>query len=274
MIWRYDDTARQSPAVNRLEACIYCGTRSGSYSRATDSILSQEQWFPFSEQTQPLGVNLLICPICGWWIVYRIEQSRPDGEIRVEEWSAAGALKNLDLDDISAPLDEAREYLVARYSDRYKVNAKLYEQVVGSVFRSLGYDALVTAYSGDGGIDVMILERAGGGRIGVQVKRQRDKIEAFQIRELTGALVQQHITRGIFVTTSSYTRGARQSAQLSIDANVPIELWDADRFYDALRLTVRPGYTDPFDPGAPFSSILQNVSALPKTRDAWLPTGW
>jgi restriction system protein len=54
----------------------------------------------------------------------------------------------------------------------------MFEETVASVFRSLGYDATVTAYSGDGGIDVIL--HKGEERIGVQVKRYRNSISVEQ----------------------------------------------------------------------------------------------
>jgi restriction system protein len=193
MIWRYDNRARNTPVVNTLEGCIFCGDHNYSlYIPSKQQTIDETRgryWFPFKEQTKELGVSVLVCPTCGWWIVYRVERSYVGPNTRIEEWSAGGTLRNLSLTDISTPIDEIQQYLVARYDDRHIVHPRIYEEVVGSVFRSLGYDSCVTAYSGDEGIDVMIFNRSDGEQIGVQVKRRHGKVQAGQIRELAGALV-------------------------------------------------------------------------------------
>lgn len=63
------------------------------------------------------------------------------------------------------------------------VHPRVLEQIVCSIFKDLGYKARVTAYSADGGVDV-ILDGANDNTVGVQVKRykQERRIEAEQIR--------------------------------------------------------------------------------------------
>jgi len=277
-IWRYDDRSRNAPIISRLDGCIFCGERKYDFyipseQRSFDEVRGRH-WYPFAEHTKALEVSILVCPTCGWWSVHRTSRGGSGVDVRIEEWSVSGALKNLSLADISTPLDEIQQYLVARYDDRHIVHPRKYEEVVGSVFRSLGYDSHVTAYSGDGGIDVIVMNHSGGEQIGVQVKRQRGKIQAGQIRELAGALVLNDLTKGIFVTTTDYTRGAEATARKSGERNLPIELWDAERFLDALKLSTRPSYTDLWDSDAPFAEIIRNLGALPKTRDDWIPVGW
>jgi restriction system protein len=271
MIWRYDDRARHTPVVNTLDGCIFCGDRKYDFFIPSEQLTFDEArgrfWFPFKEQTKALKVEVLVCPTCGWWIVYRVEHSHLGCDIRIEEWAAAGALRNLSLTDISTPIDEIQQYLVARYNDRHIVHPRIYEEVVGSVFHSLGYDSCVTAYSGDGGIDVMVFNRSDDEQIGIQVKRRNGKIQAGQIRELAGALVLNDLTRGIFITTTDYTKGAESTARKYGERNLPIELWNADRFFDALKLCTRPNYRDLWDPDAPFAEIIKNLGTLPKTRD-------
>jgi restriction system protein len=98
----------------------------------------------------------------------------------------------------------------------------------------------VTAYSGDDGVD-MILD-APAGKIGVQVKRYSGAIAVSQIRELTGALVVNGLTKGMFVTTSGFQSGAARTAEMSARHGDPIELYDADRFFDALQIAQRTAF--------------------------------
>lgn len=116
---------------------------------------------------------------------------------------------------------------------------------VASVFGDLGYRASATGYSNDGGGDV-ILEDGSGARIGVQVKRQKGFVEVEQIRAFLGALMLGGYTRGVYVSASRFSRGARKAARLSTQTVMPIELVDAGRFFDMLgyvqlRHRPRPG---------------------------------
>jgi len=131
--------------------------------------------------------------------------------------------------------------LTARYKRRNDLHPRLFEETVGSVFRGLGFEARVTAYTNDGGIDV-VLDENSETTIGIQVKRSKRRISVEQIRSFTGALVLGGYTKGVFVTTSEFQSGAKRVAGLAQLRGTAIELMDAKRFYDALRITQRPVY--------------------------------
>lgn len=185
--------------------------------------------------TSTTEMNMGVCQNCGWW--------NAQGEVRervghhstaVYELGSYGVLKRLDLTDVETPLSDVRDYLTAKYETRLTMDPRLFELTVGSVFADHGYAVEVTACSGDGGIDVILT--GGDSRIGVQVKRWRGKIEATSIHALQGAMVLQGVTRGIFVTTSAFRSGAVRDAQRFGTLGTPIELLDAPRFLDALRI--------------------------------------
>jgi restriction system protein len=185
--------------------------------------------------------TLRTCLDCGWWAAFRDENSFFD-KLRGSQahilFGAAGGLKNLDLHDISLPIDEIRTYLVGRFEKRFEVHPRIFEETVASVFRNLGYTAIATAYSGDGGIDV-VLNDSTGTEIGVQVKRWRDSIKVEQIRALTGALLIAGYTRGIFITTSKFQTGAQRVADAAGLKGYFIDLVDSDRFLQILRVANR-----------------------------------
>ena len=138
---------------------------------------------------------------------------------------------------MSTPISEIRSYLAARYESRFTLHPRLLEETVASVFGNLGYISVATAYSGDDGIDVIL--RKADETIGVQVKRYKDNIEVEQIRSLAGALVLNGFTLGMFVTTSAFQRGAPATAAKLETRGYRIELFDAQRFYDALQIAQR-----------------------------------
>ena len=108
-------------------------------------------------------------------------------------------------------------------------------QISSHIFKSTDFKVIVTGYTHDGGIDI-ILEN-GTEQIGVQVKRTKNKIEVEQIRSFIGALVLGKYRKGIYVTTSTFRKGVVKTAQkLSQINKTSIELINAEKFYDALAI--------------------------------------
>ena len=142
------------------EQCIFCKSPVSLISRTT------------REMFDMIGLTRVhACPSCGWW---RYTERYPGRWDEPEVWGACGGLREFDTEDISLPAEEVRRYLLACYNQRTSISPKLFEETVGSVFASLGYETTVTAYSGDNGIDVFL--RKEGKDIGVQVKRQRTRL--------------------------------------------------------------------------------------------------
>ncbi len=181
--------------------------------------------------------GIYVCRECGWWTA-ELEQwtVEPHQHARVV-CGAAASLRELDLTDMSTPIDDVRAYLVARYESRIEVSPRLMEETVASVFSSLGYEAHVTGYSGDDGIDIIL--NKGDETVGVQVKRHKNAIEVEQIRSLAGALVLGGLTKGIFVTTSDFQSGAYGTVSRLASKGYAIELCNSAEFYSALKLAQR-----------------------------------
>jgi restriction system protein len=253
-IWEYDHSRTEKEVVKqayRAKECLFCA----------EPLVSLNARLPFGGFESRAGMNLNFeirtkdvrtCPVCGWWTVMEsfVFQNHSRGMHR--NWGAVGSLRELDLPNLDLPLEEIRSYLAARYASRFHVHPRAFEEIVASVFRDLGYGARVTAYSGDDGLDVL-LDGPSDVLIGVQVKRYRNSIEVEQIRSLTGALVLGGLTRGIFVTTSTFQKGAEDTAERVATRGYQIELMNADRFYDALKIAQRSRYQEKNDPAAPYT---------------------
>ena len=98
---------------------------------------------------------------------------------------------------------------------------RAFEQLVAQLLQRMGYGgglvgaAHVTPYTNDGGIDGVIREDILGlGRIHIQAKRyaldrtvQRDEIQSF-----VGALAVAQSKKGVFISTSSFSKGAQEYA--------------------------------------------------------------
>lgn len=193
-----------------------------------------------------------MCKLCGWWVaVDKAVLHTMGSQFWAVELVSPAVLKELDLGDVRVPMDEVRRYLIRRFENRASLHPRLFEETVASVFRDHGYRAAVTAYSKDGGIDV-VLDGPNGERIGVQVKRRSRSIEVEQIRAFLGALTLGGYTRGIFVSSSDFQKGAVDAAVRCSAEHVPIELVGAKRFLDMLGVAQLSERPDPdqcgFDP--------------------------
>ncbi|MBW7881661.1 MAG: restriction endonuclease [Caldilineaceae bacterium] len=97
-----------------------------------------------------------------------------------------------------------------------KVPAKRFESLVMELLLAMGFDEntlQVTPYGGDGGIDVVGVYRAAGLTeviAAVQAKRWKSNVSAPTVTQLRGSL-QVH-QQGIIITTSDFSKGARQEA--------------------------------------------------------------
>ncbi|MEY9543205.1 restriction system protein [Bradyrhizobium diazoefficiens] len=242
-IWKYNLAARSLDASRKdRDECPFCSEKLAVLAYLGEVVEGDDGY-----ESDFRG---RICDLCGWWLikvyrhlnrenVARFYKSKDPGDdpTFVHQWLWTHAvLKELDLADIATPVHEIQDYLVGRYQERLGVNPRLMEETVGEVFRGLGWDVIVTSYSKDGGIDAIMTKR--DKLCGVQVKRYSETIGVRQIREFSGALMARHITNGVFVTTSKFTKAAVGFTE-EVLPEQRIELIDSDRLFDALRISRR-----------------------------------
>lgn len=223
-IWQY-------PAVSRNPAAFWqAGRRSCFFCSSPLRDIDGEcpEWI----RADLNGVY--VCPCCGWWKAQREQWTVEPHQHTGVVYGAVASLRELDLSDKSTPINDIRAYLVAKYESRKTIDPRLFEETVASVFSSLGYTTMVTGYSRDGGIDI-IMEKSNE-TIGVQVKRYKQRIKVEQLRSLAGALVLSGLTKGVFVTTSDFQSGAAKTIATYAEKGYSIDLYNAAEFYDALKL--------------------------------------
>jgi restriction system protein len=184
------------------------------------------------------------CARCGWWRADEFAETkmfrRIGYTVKNTVKGAAGSLLELDLSDHTAPIQAIRDHLMIRPKSLGTVHCDRFEKVVADVYKDLGFHSIATASSGDDGIDV-ILEN-GGVRIGIQVKRYKDKVQVEEIRSLAGALVLNDMTQGIFLTTSNFTTGAPRTVREYERRGFQIELVNGERFLQQLEIAQRAMY--------------------------------
>jgi restriction system protein len=273
-IWKYSDTVESDLLYRRVwspEKCRFCGMQmqishlddhwaqtDASYLElhrklmleGEDSYVNvigmQEEpqlWLVENGSPSELYVTAFVCPACGWWSIDKVVALDSPHNIWDMLFRAEGALRSLDVNDVHFQLDEVRAFLRARYESRFSIHPRKFEEVVGSVFGDLGYEATVTAYTRDGGIDV-VLQGRNGDLVGVQVKRFKNRIKVEQIRSFVGALMLGGFVRGVFITTSDYQLGVQALTRQAGETCVPIDLLDERAFFEALGIAQLTG-SDP-----------------------------
>lgn len=96
-----------------------------------------------------------------------------------------------------------------------KASPRFFEQLVVELLLKMGYGGSLKdagkaiGQSGDGGIDGIIKEdRLGLDVIYIQAKRWENVVGSKEIRNFVGSLVGQKANKGVFITTSGYTKDA------------------------------------------------------------------
>jgi restriction system protein len=128
---------------------------------------------------------------------------------------------------IAIGYQQIREELAADLLRRVKECApEFFEQLVIDLLLAMGYGGSrqdagkAVGRSGDGGIDGIIKEdRLGLDAIYIQAKRWESVVGRPEIQKFAGALQGQRARKGIFITTSSFTKEAREFVS-AIDSKI------------------------------------------------------
>jgi len=123
-------------------------------------------------------------------------------------------------DRLEAALSELRETVAAELIDFLRqVSPTFFETIVLDLLHRMGYgatraDLQRVGGSGDGGIDGIIsLDKLGLEKVYVQAKRWQNTVGRPEVQGFYGALAGQRATKGVFITTSSYTVQALEFAR-------------------------------------------------------------
>lgn len=116
-----------------------------------------------------------------------------------------------------------------------KVTDKGFEELCARLLRHIGFENLkVTGQTGDHGIDgegFLLINRFVRIKVMFQCKRYSSSVAVKEIRDFRGA-IQGRAERGIFLTTGTFTKSAREEA--ARENATAIELVDIDRLLELL----------------------------------------
>jgi restriction system protein len=156
-------------------------------------------------------------------------------EEKTREISDNNQIKNATPQDlIDTGFSEIDAQVKSELLDRLKnIDPYYFEKVILILLKKMGYgDFTETSKSGDGGIDGIINEdKLGLDKIYIQAKRyEENKVREKDIRNFIGAM-SGDTTKGVFVTTSDFDKGALQKAH---DAHHTIILIDGKKLVDLM----------------------------------------
>jgi restriction system protein len=151
------------------------------------------------------------------------------------------AVKNLSKLDTSASetkeeIEQPAEWQYKLLEELKKLSPEAFERLCQRLLRESGFvEVEVTGKSGDGGIDgrgTIRLHGLVGFRIIFQCKRYAGAVKSQEIREFKGTMVGR-AEKGLFITTGTFTRDARQEAVR--DGAPPIDLIDGEQLVQRLK---------------------------------------
>lgn len=96
-----------------------------------------------------------------------------------------------------------------------------FERLIMKLFVNMGYETRLTPYIADFGADLIV--KKGTDTIVVQVKKygSKHKVGSPEVQKLLGSMFKYKANKAIFITTSDFTKEARQQARYA-----PIKLWN------------------------------------------------
>jgi hypothetical protein len=187
---------------NHYHACRWCGTN-----------------LEFVEDHDASGrftrIERRNCPSCGWWDTDAYLPIEQEGK-----WYSSfsihrrAILKEFSISSAQVPVADLARHVVKHPESVLKVDPYKMEELVAGVFsRTMDCRVEWLGGPGDGGVDLLLVR--GDETYAVQVKRVSSAerpIRVSLVREFVGAMVIEGIAKGIFVTTSSFTKQAKRAA--------------------------------------------------------------
>ena len=152
----------------------------------------------------------------------RFVRLAPPGYIGIAKWQPQGFTSESE-DHNQKVRDELLKRALAG-------DPKEFESLIETLLVKMGFDKVkVTRYRKDGGLDVLgtlVVDGMMHIDLAVQVKRWKRNVQAPVVRALRGSLAKRRIGHGMIVTTSGFSKGAKEEAR---DSSYPIDLVNGEK---------------------------------------------
>lgn len=183
----------------------------------------------FSKLSSPQDINRFIAQEFN-----KKQQDKPNKPVQIP----SGTEGLTPQEELYASAEKIREARHQELLDTVLSKApREFEKLVVLLLQRMGYggeikqSGVVTGYTNDGGIDGIIKEDVLGlGRIHIQAKRyaQANSVGREEIQKFVGALAVAKSNKGVFITTSSFSKGAAAYAE-SLNGATTIILIDGQQ---------------------------------------------
>lgn len=130
-----------------------------------------------------------------WYESTKPQREQAERE-RAEAWRAREAERRRRLED----LESLR-----------RIGGGAFEVLMAEVLNGMGYQAICVGGAGDGGVDIDAT--LNGERILIQTKNYKHPVGPGPVRDLYGTMMASGVKRGLLITTSTVTDGARRFAE-------------------------------------------------------------
>jgi restriction system protein len=124
----------------------------------------------------------------------------------------------------------------ARYPEMlYSISPRKFEELVAAIFKNNGFQVELTPETRDGGMDIIAVRKdiiTGGALHLIECKRYipENKVAIGVVQRMMGVVEMKKATQGIIVTTSDFSRDAREAAstskhRLSLNSFEDLKVW-------------------------------------------------
>lgn len=219
LVWRSNELDYAPYAMFDLRNCPCCGVE-----------LLQRQWFSPPPSSIPWHGSL--CPLCGWWA--RLNHV---GNWNEDPFCYSAILREFNVSDASVGIEELGSYLRHDFDSIYDLSWARFEQLIGDVFKNLGYRVAMTRLTRDNGADVLLYDDRGRIEAIVECKRYREtrKVGIGAVHRLAGAALDWNVGRALIVASSTLTSDAkRAAAQISNKSHIELEFVEASELLSLL----------------------------------------
>ena len=146
----------------------------------------------------------------------------PNRGVKSQQAVPEGTAEQTPVEMIETAHETIREELATEVLERVmKCSPAFFERLVVDLLVNMGYGGTrrdagrAIGGSGDEGIDGIINEdRLGLEVVYIQAKRWKDTVSRPELQKFVGALQGQNARKGVFITTSSYSAGAKEYARM------------------------------------------------------------
>lgn len=180
------------------------------------------------------GRTLLTRPDCKEFLLKERLSRKSNQQTEIEN-NSDESIDNTPQEQLSSSFKNIRQTVYDEIIDTIlSKSPRAFEYLVVKLMEKMGYggqiqnSGVVTQYSNDGGIDGIIKEDILGlGRIHIQAKRydRSNTISREDVQNFVGALAVAQSNKGVFITTSKYSKGAIEFVD-SLNGNTTIVLID------------------------------------------------